>query len=85
MDAKTETRQRSRVNRELQQLPIYNDGLPISLIDDILTKHGFNATEPAIYCGREGTSNAQVGDRTYLSLTWYKMESGRYEVVTYVS
>lgn len=85
MDAKTESRQRKQVNAELQKLAIYHDGLPISLIDDILGRHGFNETEPAIYCGRDGSSNMKVGDRTYLSLTWHKMESGRYEVVTYVS
>jgi hypothetical protein len=85
MDTKTESRNRQRVNRELQALPIYHDGLPLATIDAILVKHGFNATEPAIYCGASGSCTDKVGPRTYLSFSWYKMESGRYEIVSYVS
>lgn len=87
MTAKIETRQRSRVNSDLVALcGTYHDGLPISQIDSILKLHGFDATESAIYCGRDGRSNEQVGQRTWLSLSWHKMEiTGRYEVVAYVS
>jgi hypothetical protein len=79
-------RNRKRVSRELQQLPIYHDGLPIREFDAILEKHGFEATEPAIYCGRQGSANCPVGFNTFLAFTWYKMEqTGRYEIVAYVS
>ncbi len=84
MDAKTERSRRTAVNRELTTLcQTYHDGLPISGIDEILDHYGFNPTEPAIYCGREGRATAQVGDHTFLLMTWFKMEqSGRYELVT---
>lgn len=78
---------RNRVNEALYQLGReYHNGLPIAEIDAILTANGLQATEPAIYCGRDGRSNEKVGERTYLSLSWHKMEvTGRYEVVAYVN
>ena len=76
---------RARVNRALQALGNYHDGLALDKIDAILTKYGFNPMEPAIYCGRDGSAKDRVGRRTWISLTWHKMESGKYEVVTYVS
>ena len=88
MDAgKTERNNRKYANVELHTLcTTYHDSLPISEIDRVLTQNGFRATESAIYCGREGRSNEQVGDRTWLTLNWYKMEvTGRYEIVAYVS
>jgi hypothetical protein len=87
MDAKIESRNRQFVNKELSNLCAkYHDGLPIQQIDDILDAYDFKETEPAIYCGRDGRSNEKVGDRTWLALSWHKMEeSGRYEVVAYVS
>jgi hypothetical protein len=86
MTAAVERRQRQLVNDELHALGNYHDGLALTEIDAILTKHGFNEMEPAIYCGRDGRVNEQVGKRTWLSLSWHKMEvTGRYEVVAYVS
>jgi hypothetical protein len=38
-----------------------------------------------ILCGREGRIHEAVGHNRWLALTWYKMDSGRYEVVAYVS
>jgi hypothetical protein len=86
MTAKEERTARKHANDELYELgKLYHDGLPLMKIDNILTRHGFNATEDAIYCGREGKSNEKVGERTWLTLNWYKMESGRYEIVAYLS
>lgn len=86
MDAAIERRNRQYVNNELSNLgKKYHDGLPIQQIDDILDAYDFKETEPAIYCGRDGRTNEKVGDRTWLSLSWHKMDSGRYEVVAYVS
>lgn len=83
--AATERRSRKLANTKLQKLAIYHDGLPLTAIDEILASCGFSELEPAIYCGREGTSTEQVGRNSFLTMTWYKMESGRYEIVTYVS
>ena len=87
MDAKTERSRRNSVNRELSNLcKGYHDGLLLSQIDEVLEHYGFNAAESAIYCGREGRATAQVGEHTFLLMTWFKMEvTGRYEVVAYVS
>jgi hypothetical protein len=87
MNASTERANRTRVNNALYELGrVYHSGLPIMQIDEILTSNGFNATQPAIYCGREGRSNEQVGDRSFLSLSWHKMDqTGNYEVVAYVN
>jgi hypothetical protein len=51
----------------------------------VLEEHGFNTLEPAIYCGREGKVHEQVGKRTWITFTWYKMGSGQYELVAYLS
>lgn len=64
----------------------YHDGLPIQQINDVLFDHGFELLEPAIYCGRDGMVNEKVGAFSWFTLTWHKMEeTGRYEVVAYVS
>jgi len=80
-----ENESRNRVNRDLQQLPTYHPWIPLATFDEILQKHGFDQLESAIYCGREGRSNMKVGPNTFLAFTWYKMESGRYEIVAHVS
>ena len=85
MDTKTERKAQKQVNNDLAKIGNYHDGIPISLIDSVLERHGFNGMEPAIYCGREGNFIEKVGDKTFLSVTWYKMESGKYEIVSYVS
>jgi hypothetical protein len=88
MDAKTERAARSRVNTQFQKsIPTYTNGLPLGQIDDILTANGFDAMQPAIYCGRDGMAHEQVGTKTWIALSWHKMEGthGRYEIVVYVS
>jgi len=75
-----------RVNDRLYQLGLlYQHFIPIQSIDAILSEAGFNETEPAIYCGADGASHEHVGHNKYLSLTWHKMESGRYEIVAYLN
>lgn len=83
----TEATNRTRANRQLHQLCLtYFDGLPLAQIDEILRLNDFTSMEAAIYCGRDGHTNEQVGPKTWLSLSWHKMEvTGRYEVVAYVS
>lgn len=85
MDAKLKSRNRTKVNNALHTLGLtYHPSIPLTDIDTILTSNGFNALEEAIYCGREGNSNEPVGYGVYLSLSWYKMPSGRFEVIAYV-
>ena len=64
---------------------IYHDGIPLADISEALTVYGFSPLEPMILCGREGRLHESIGHDKWLTLTWYKMESGRYEVVAYAS
>jgi len=82
-----ERHRRAFVNEELHWLgQSYHDGLPISQINHILVEAGFNPLEEAIYCGRDGRSDEQVGNYSWFHMTWHKMETtGRYEVVAYVN
>jgi hypothetical protein len=83
----TENANRRRANNKLTAINReYHDGLPLAQINAILTKHGFSVMEASIYCGRDGHTHEQVGLQTWLSLTWHKMEeTGRYEIVAYLS
>ena len=75
-----------RVNSELYQVGLtYYDSLPMAPVDSILTSHGFASLEHGLYCGNEGRINEPVGDNTYLTMTWYRMSSGRFEIVAYVN
>jgi hypothetical protein len=83
---KTTKKQAKTANEALYTLSLtYHDGLPVSAIDQILVSNGFQTTEPAIYCGRDGQSHEQISENMWLSLTWHKMDSGRYEVVAYIN
>jgi len=78
----------AKVNDVLSDLSRrYHASLPIADIDNALTANGFEPTEPAIYCGRDGQCKPMpVGSNMYLAFSWHKMEgSGRYEVTTYLS
>jgi hypothetical protein len=82
-----ERRARQQANEALAALGrTYHQGLPITEIDEILTSAGFRKMEDGVYCGDEGRSHEQIGDRTWLSLSWHRMEeSRRFEIVAYVS
>jgi hypothetical protein len=84
---RVEAKARKQANDALYDLGlIYHDGLPIQEINWILTRYDdFNPLEDAIYCGRDGQVHEQVGAKTWLTMTWHKMESGRYEIVAYLS
>lgn len=86
MNAETERKNRKAANESLYELGTrYHESIPLVWLDSILKLNGFKETEPAIYCGRDGHSTEQVGDRTWLALNWHRMESGRYEIVAYLS
>lgn len=63
----------------------YHQSVPLDAVNGLLTHYGFNELDAMLLCGREGSLHENVGRNRWLSLTWYKMESGRYEVVAYVS
>lgn len=79
------TRDTNRVNAVLVAMGNYHNSIPLDIVNAALVQAGFDELEPMILCGREGNIHENVGRNRWLSLTWYKMESGRYEVVAYVS
>ena len=86
MDARAERNARRHANDALYTLGrTYHEGLALSEIENILTVNGFAGMEPGIYCGRDGQVHEQVGTRTWITLVWHKMESGKYEIVSYLS
>lgn len=92
---------RNRANRELTSLTKnqYFDQVPVQKIADILTQNGYDADElDSVYSRLDRSDlttevtgnlhdrlNIQVGPKTFLILNWYKMDSGRYEVVVYLT
>jgi len=86
MDSKQLRKACVQVNDKFYQLGLlYLDYIPVYQIDEILVEAGFEATEPAIYCGRDGNIHEEVGHGKYLSMSWHKMESGRYEITAYLN
>jgi len=86
MTTAEERRSRSKAGKALAALPSYHPHIPVADIDRILTDAGFDPLEEAIYCGRDGRATAQVGPRTWLALSWHRMEvTGCYEIVAYLS
>jgi hypothetical protein len=75
-----------RVNNGLRELGRqYWASVPLDTVNALLLTYGFDELEPMILCGATGRLHENVGRDRWLALTWYKMESGRYEVVAYVS
>lgn len=84
----TETKNRNACNGDLADIcRTLHQGLPIDQITAALNRHGFDGSAmDGIYCGETGKVNEKVGERTWIFLSWYRfIESGRYEVVSYLS
>lgn len=76
------------VNDYLMGMGQYFMGLPLDRMFEVLRANGFEVTEEnllGVYCGAEGRVHEAVGAGVFFTMTWYKMPSGRYEVVAYVS
>jgi hypothetical protein len=90
-------RELAAVNDFLHQLTsnTYHEAIPVSSIMGFMHERGFAAEDPSeeefILCGREGKMTTiykhrdSERQRFAWVLTWYRMPSGRYEVVTYLS
>lgn len=78
---------RRKVNEDLHTLGLtYHDFLPVSKIDTILESHGLNQTALWIPSSNGGMRvHDEVGQGLWLSVTAYRMDSGRWEVVAYVN
>ncbi len=85
-----EPKRRRWANRRIHALTLgqYFDSIPVAALKGILADHGFQADQlDGVYCGREGRVDlpTQVGERTWFTMSWYQMASGRYEVTCYLS
>jgi hypothetical protein len=85
----SETARRRHANQRIHALTgnQYFESIPLADLKAILAEQAFQ-TEPldGIYCGAQGRiAPAQVGERTWITLSWYRMVSGRYEITCYLS
>jgi hypothetical protein len=84
---------KNRANKELSAVnTCYHIAIPLDLIFLIVSRHiGAVVQEDGspwsgILCGDEGRAVFAIADsKISLYLSWYKMSSGRYEIVSYVS
>lgn len=79
---------RNKINKKITELTrnTYFDAIPVDKIAAILREFNLNTDcLDGIYCGRQGEMNEQIQIGLWIRLSWYKMESGRYEIVCYVS
>ncbi len=87
----TEQKARDVANRKLAEISTHNDRtyydrIPWGKIMDAVTDAGFDGALITGVIERDGGRiNEFVGGKTYLYVTWYRMPSGRFEVITYVS
>jgi hypothetical protein len=78
----------NRLNRALTAITVnrYFEHLPIGEIAEAVRAQDFDTDRmDGIYCGHEGREKAYVGDGVYVHVTWYRMSSGRFEVISYAA
>jgi hypothetical protein len=87
---KLTAKERNTVNRLLSDLPLFSTAIPIDGMQNVLDTIGVMFVKDFILCGREGRATFDLfrnGQELphMLVLTWYKFDTGRYEIVAYVS
>jgi hypothetical protein len=77
----------SRVNEQLWHLGLnYWVSIPLNTVNSILEESGLlPLVDACLLLGHDGTIHEQVAPDAWLTLSWHRMESGRYEVVAYVN
>lgn len=76
-----------RVNHDLSSINSErHTGMPMKEIAAVLVGHDLDPKPVQDHLhGDEGRLHVQVGPEIWLVLTWYRMESGRYEIVAYAT
>lgn len=77
-----------KANEALSRLTrnTYFDSIPLSDIIEILDAHGFDSGDlDGIYTGHEGQARSRVSEKHWMMMTWYRMPSGRFEIVAYIN
>jgi hypothetical protein len=79
-------RKAQKVNDGLYAIGLkYWDYIPVYEMDSLLVENGFDATEAGIYCGTDSKIHEHVGAGKFFSMSYHKMESGRFEIVAYLN
>ena len=88
---------RDRVNKQLnEEIPCHGVDVPITKICEIVKSHGGMPIQEdgeewnGFLCGEQGNTIIVVTHpdfrlKCYLNVSWYKLESGRWETVVYLS
>lgn len=85
---------RSKINKEIGKLTYnrYHEKIPLDELFSILEKRGVTVIDEegnpwsGFLCGESGHCTFDTTDRKlFLALSWYKMQSGKFEIVAYVS
>jgi hypothetical protein len=75
------------LNHELNMLVrnTYFDNIPIDELETICAGHGFEMSDISMLSGRSGRMSVPIGRGILLHFTWYRMDSGRWEIVAYAN
>lgn len=87
------TKRKHTLNQSLGNLPQYFNGKghAFACIEAAIKDAGFDyydfqdATSGMFVGGAQGTISVSVSNNVFVTVSWYKMESGRYEIVSYAS
>lgn len=76
-----------KINQELQAINLQrHTGMPLTQITGLLVGHDLDPAKVREHVhGDEGRLHVQVSPDIFFTMTWKRMESGRYEIVSYVS
>jgi hypothetical protein len=76
-----------KVNSALHTLGLtYHETFPWPAIDAILVDNGFDALRQSEdYSRGPYRISASIGENKYLSVSWHRTDSGRWEVTAYVN
>jgi len=90
------TTTRNRINRQISNtVPGYALEIPVDTIFDCVSANGGQVVDEAgdpwtgFFCGEQGQTHLPIVfgwmKNMFLHISWYRLGSGRYEIVTYVS
>lgn len=92
MNAAERNKATRQANTALARLPQYADDMSawLTATEQICEGHGFSVDLGGIYCGRDGETRVEAVEADgkvarWLKITWHKMQSGRYEMIAYLS
>jgi len=92
--AKLHAAARRQINGYLNSIGrVYHHAIPLGQIIEVIEAHAARRVVQedgtpwsGFLCGREGRATLEIENtREALQLSWYKLESGRYEVTAYVA